>query len=214
MTAILPTELWIRIALCASYSEPYNEHDEYVFNALARAIGRLGRWTIGASDGMHGTYNNSLIINRRLDLMLAFGYSVYFRTNHISGQRYITWEKNNEIHHNDVPARVWCGGDVSWWKHGKQHRVDGPAVVCYDGDFRWKQHGRSHRDDGPAESLSSDGVLVWNRHGIIDRECGPAFINSYGQMTWYRNGIAHRDHGPTFIQTDGTCEFYIHGNEA
>ncbi len=209
---ILPPELWICIALHSPRSsscDEHDEHDEYTFNSLARAVPILGRWTIGARSG---GYDVSAIINRRLDLMEMFGYSVKFNVGLPTSNQYMSWKKNGKTHRNDVPACVWDGGDVNQWKkHGKLHRIDGPAETLGNGDFRWKRHRRMHRDDGPAELYSHHGILIWHQHGVANRADGPAYIDSYGEMTWYINDRAHRDHGPAFIHANGVCEFFING---
>ncbi len=187
MSINVPPEIYIKIALSLSHNDLRDERDEYVFNALARAIPSLGRWTIAGP-----------IVSRRLDLMIMFGYTaVYIRI--YERLRGIEWKKNNVSHRNDGPACMWDNGDASWWKHGERHRVDGPAVMCSDGSYNWCRDGKSCRDDN-LPAVFADAGTAWKQYGKLHRTDGPAQILSNGTIAWYRNDELYR--------ADGLCVIY------
>ncbi len=175
---MLPTELWIKIALssphslCGEYDELQADTDEYVFNSLVRAIPSLGRWTIAGHNGS--------IVNRRLDLMITFDYSVEFNPD-VYGDS-TCWRKNGFFHRNDQPAYV----DVrisEWHQHGRLHRTDGPAVQVGYEWVEWWQHGTHHRDDGPV-CMHGNERVEWRRNGVRYRAAGPAIIYADGRLTY------------------------------
>ncbi len=226
MIIALPPELWIRIALSAG-----QDTDEHVFNSLARAVSRLGRWTMGARDG---DYDVSAIINRRLDLMLMFGYSVLLESRTTDGEagsesrgyKYgcISWIKNGIKHRNDQPAVSSTLNDdhsvntdrrcnSTWYYHGQLHRVDGPAINSLGLWFTWYRHGALHRTDGPARMFDTS-MICWQQEGKDYRTDGPATICVHGDVYWCPNGVRHRTDGPAVIHVDGTCKFYLHGERS
>ncbi len=175
---MLPTELWIRIALsslhslCGEHDELQADTDEYVFNSLVRAIPSLGRWTIAG--------HNGVIVNRRLDLMITFGYSVEIALE-LYGDS-ICWRKNGYWHRNDQPAYI--DHRVSeWHQHGQLHRMDGPAVQVNYEWFSWYQHGIRHRDDGPS-FIHDNGRVEWRGNGVRYRVAGPAIIHVDGRLMY------------------------------
>ncbi len=185
----IPLEIAVKIAK----SLPWREA-EYLFNALVRAIPSVGRRTIGTP---------SLVINTRLNLMIELEYTVYLGID-VEGYQHLTWLKNNERHRNDVPARTWCGGDISWWKHGGRHRRNGPAVICNAGNCQWWQHDCLHRDDGlPADMQCSSSCISWRVHWDNHREEGPARICGDGYLDWRQRGHLYRVNGPYIIHPDG-----------
>ncbi len=217
----LPIELWLKIA----------GGDEYLFNALVRAIPLLGRWTIGvrvgASENTHKANTTSLIINRRLDLMEMFGYSVEITTcrdatslankgivyNDTSEDKdYIVWYKNRVPHRNDVPAIVHmndnhfsyegCAYRYVWMKGGKVHRSPssggGPTSERVDGLVEWFVNGKFHREDGPSD-MWSEYSIIWDIEGKRHRDDGPAEIFVDGEIEWCRHGQRYRDSGPDVI---------------
>ncbi len=217
----LPTELWIKIALHSP-----RDIDEHVFNSLVRAIPALGRWTIAGHNGE--------IVSRRLNLMLAFGYSVRFTSQEMSmycpmattinrSHGSIVWKKNGRIHRNDGPAAVSNGGDLhthnarhaarySWLYHGRFHRVDGPSCESFKSYQAWHQHGGSHRRDGPAD-IYDHGEVGWYQDNNLHRLDGPASIDNDGVIMWYVHDEQHRTDGPAVICPNGKCMFYQNGVE-
>ncbi len=241
----LPIELWIKIALSAPCGllcvRLRMDTDEHMFNSLARAIPYLGRWTIGAHHDPLVADNKrameraivSSIINRRLDLMIMFGYSVHFETiNESTGRmdmydnftkkdpEYIIWRKNGIIHRNDQPALqcVWnykdteCGWilEYRWMYHGLPHNTRGVAVVtvCCDPCYTWYQRGTIHRTDGPAV-LDGEYSVVWYKHGIYHRDDGPADIDIEGAISWFLENRRHRSNGPSYISPSGELRWYV-----
>ncbi len=224
---MLPTELWIKIALCS----PYDEHnelrgstDEHVFNSLARAIPALGRWTIAGHSGE--------IVSRRLDLMLAFGYSVEIAStafdvyggywHDIAGIDHgcIIWMKDGRIHRNDGPAIVSAVGDhhicsagcvarYAWQYHGQFHRVGGPSNENLNSCQSWSLHGEYCRYDGPTE-MYDHSIISWYQDDDLHRVDGPAIIDSNGDIMWYVHHERHRNDGPATIDSDGKYEYYQH----
>ncbi len=217
---MLPTELWIKIALHSPRSTCHGiqvDPNEHVFNSLARAIPALGRWTIA---GHNGIYNDSVIIDRRLDLMLAFGYSVEIRstTHYVYGYRNdrmgmdhgcIVWKKDGRIHRNDGPATIsavgdlyvpntWCTARYTWQYHGHFHRVGGPSNESLNSCQSWNLYGDSCRCDGPAE-MGDHSLIAWYQGDDSHRVDGPAFIGSDGDITWYAHDERHRIGGPALI---------------
>lgn len=214
---MLPIEIWTRIALAAG-----KDIDEYVFNTLARAIPALGRWTV--MDTTRSTA--STIINRRLDLMVEFGYEVRFTLDQTClwapiCSPYIAWLKNGTLHRNDQPAIIGDTDDYTgsvniryhryaWYKAGTVHRVGGPAAERYDNTQEWCLEGHLHRDGGPAY-MSCDETVSWYRHGYNCRDDGPSIIHEHGTARWTRNGVFHRDGGLAAIHCGKYLWFYKNG---
>ncbi len=212
MTMNVPIDVWIRIAQ-ASPCGPHGDTDEHVFNLLARAVPELGRWTIGVHCSMSGhttvntgytmlntTMINSTIINRRLDLMLMFGYNVELgampvRCGH-KHTREVQWNKNGRLHRNDQPAIAHEHTRV-WYYHGKQHRTDGPAVQEGERWFVWLRHGARHRINGPADMYDTI-CIEWCKYGKHHRIDGPAMIYNGGDQEWYVEGLVDGARLPNF----------------
>ncbi len=188
MCETLPPEIWIKIGMT----------DEHTFNSLVRAVSSLGRWTMGARDGV---YDSSLIINRRLDLMLLFGYSVEFTSGTFGHPEsrytcsYISWTKNGKRHRNDRPAITSAMGDIyrddvghpfdrGWFYHDELHRVGGPASEGIDLYFAWYRHGTLYKCDGPSKIY--DNIYVrWTWGDYPYRHGGPTDIVANGDVYWF-----------------------------
>ncbi len=178
-------------------------------------------------------YNDTVIIDRRLDLMLAFGYSVEFTSRAINvycttnthgtdGHGCIIWKKDGRFHRNDGPAIVSTLGDLyvhdtcvaryAWQRHGLLHRTDGPSDETLESCPSWNQHGEFHRLDGPAD-MCHDGIFEWYQAGDQHRLDGPAAIDSDGEIGWYIYDKRHRIDGPAVIGPYGGYEFHQYGEE-
>jgi hypothetical protein len=97
------------------------------------------------------------------------------------------WYKNNNLHREDGPARIWDNGTQEWYKHNKLHHEGGPARIYSNGLQEWWINGRKHRADGPAVIFSSEHEEWW-LNGKRHRLDGPAVIKSGGIQDWYSNG--------------------------
>ncbi len=131
----LPSDLWIKVA----------QHgcrccDEYLFNALVRAVPRLGRYTIAAD--VAAERRDSVIIDRRLDLMIKFGYTLEF--SEVLRDNRICWKRYGGLHRNDVPSVVYISGRILWHKRGRLHRRDGAAITCPNGRHEWWIYGQQY----------------------------------------------------------------------
>ncbi len=221
MSAELPHELWIRIALAAG-----EDTDEHVLNSLARAVPALGRWTIAGHNGD--------IVGRRLDLMIVFGYSVQFavsdwpRTFHIfctyvtDPHEYIAWSKNGKYHRNDQAAITYINADrlemydshksqYVWYYRGEVHNTRGPAFIAGNAGLMlvWSLYGSIHRDNLPAQ-MNEAFYMIWRDHGLLHRVDGPATIRGNDSVEWYNRGNLHRMGGPAVIQ-NGRLEYFVKG---
>ncbi len=150
----------------------------------------------------------SKIINRRLDMMIEFGYSVCFSCHEFDDFQYIDWMKHGELHRNDGPARIWADGDVDWFKHGKPYRTDGgPSGVRYlDGHIRLHPNTMRNDIDHPS-FMSTCGAIEWERHDKTHRIGGPASIHVQGVIRWHVHDKCYRKDGPARIQPDGTTDY-------
>ncbi len=199
----LPLELIIKIA--------FEGRGEYTFNYLIRALPALGRYTIGHR-GENMTSNNdalpdiTAIIDRRLDLMIEFGYDVLISADDIR------WMKNGLLHRNDGPAVQCIRGMKAYYHNGEMHRSYGPAKILSDGTKMWYIHGNLHRVGGPAV-VWNDGNCKWYCYGHLHRDGGPAIINADGSHEWYHHGRKHRTNGPAITRTYGRREYWINGRQ-
>ncbi len=211
--------------------------DEHTFNLLARAVPALGRWTIGVHDGTLDVCSipavASTIINRRLDLMEMFGYSVGFNRDlgdfefpdevclepNINRNN-IVWYKNRVEHRNDQPAvtgvaDVYTTPDRCWHTHiwaynGNKHRWHGPATMRSDGQFEYYLYGDENHISGGPSSMGSDGLFAWRENGRLhNNNGGPSIMNDTGYMCWFEYDQFHREGGPARILPDGRLEFWL-----
>lgn len=53
-------------------------------------------------------------------------YEVIIRDN-----GFIEYQRHDEYHRKNQPARIWSDGLMSWWEYGQRHRNDGPSYIGY-----------------------------------------------------------------------------------
>ena len=73
----------------------------------------------------------------------------------------VRWFKDDELHREDEPARIWSDGTIGWYRHGKLHRVGCPAIKRVDGTKKWLVDGKYHRLNGPAVEYPSGRCEWW-----------------------------------------------------
>jgi len=104
------------------------------------------------------------------------------------------WLKNENIHRDDGPARIWYYGEnekakirhKEWQRYGQLHRIDdGPSNIWYYENGKkqyesWFKNGQRHNSQGSA-------VKTYYENGNIEYE------------SWFKNGQWHRDIFPAAV---------------
>jgi hypothetical protein len=59
-----------------------------------------------------------------------------------------SWYKDDKIHREEGPARIFNSGEKEWWMNGDCHREDGPAIIGPNGEKQWwLNHVRFSKED-------------------------------------------------------------------
>jgi hypothetical protein len=81
-----------------------------------------------------------------------------------------SWYKNDKLHREDGPARIWENGAECWYRDGKIHREDGPARTWGDGTKEWWINDNLHREDGPAKIWPNGEKEWWLNYYFLSKE--------------------------------------------